>query len=91
MLFKITCGNTYGTIKRLDQGHLHPTLEVLGLMSRPGIELGPLRSVGGAHPRKKPFEQLVNSYSEHLHMSPRHGSPQCMSYMNIHEMHKDVG
>ncbi len=27
--------------------------------------------VGGEHSRKEPFEQLVNSYSEHLHMSPR--------------------
>jgi hypothetical protein len=33
-------------------------------MSRPGIE--PRSStVGGEHSRKKPFEQLVNSYSEH--------------------------
>ncbi len=25
--------------------------------------------MGGEHSRKEPFEQLVNSYSEHLHMS----------------------
>jgi hypothetical protein len=36
-------------------------------MSQPGIE--PV--VGGEHSRKEPFEQLVNSYSEHLHMSAR--------------------
>ncbi len=28
-------------------------------------------TVGGEHSRKEPFEQLVNSYSEHLHMSVR--------------------
>ncbi len=38
-------------------------------MSRPGIEPG--ASVGGEHSRKEPFEQLVNSYLEHLHMRPR--------------------
>ncbi len=27
--------------------------------------------MGGEHSRKEPFEQLVNSYSEHLHMSAR--------------------
>jgi hypothetical protein len=36
-------------------------------MSRPGIEPGPPRE----HSRKEPLEQLNNSYSEHLHMSPR--------------------
>ncbi len=36
-------------------------------MSRPGIEPGPPRE----HSRKEPMEQLNNSYSEHLHMSPR--------------------
>ncbi len=39
-------------------------------MSRPGIEPGPLMA-GGEHSRKKPFKQLVNCYSEHLHMSLR--------------------
>jgi hypothetical protein len=39
-------------------------------MSRPGIEPGP-PPVGGKHSRKEQFEQLVNSYSEHLHMSRR--------------------
>jgi hypothetical protein len=27
--------------------------------------------MGGKHSRKEPFEQLVNSSSEHLHMSPQ--------------------
>ncbi len=40
------------------------------------------RWVSSGHARKEPFEQLVTSYSEHQHMSPRHGSPQCMS---LHE------
>ncbi len=38
-------------------------------MSRPGFEPGPPR-LGGEHPRKKPFEQLVNSYSEHPTYEP---------------------
>ncbi len=68
-------------MKRLDQGHLHPKLEVPGLTCS-GEESNP---VGCEHSRKEPFEQLVNGYSEHLHMSLRHSSPQCMCYMNIHE------
>ncbi len=68
------------TMKRLDQGHLYPELEVPGLTSQPGI-------------KHEPLEQLVNSYSEHLHMSAtsgecsRPGSPKCMCYMNTHELH----
>jgi hypothetical protein len=54
-------------LKRLDQGHLHPKLEDPGLTC-PGWQL---TSVGVEHSRKEPFEQLVNSYSEHLHMSAR--------------------
>ncbi len=74
------------TLERLDQGHLHPKLEVprLACLSR---ELKYRASeVGGKHSSKELFEQLVNSYSEHLHMNPRHGYPQCMwlQYMNIH-------
>jgi hypothetical protein len=38
-------------------------------MSPPGIEPG--ASVGGEHSRKGPFEQLVDSYSDHPHMRPR--------------------
>jgi hypothetical protein len=44
-------------MKRFDQGHLHPETEVI--------------ETGGEHFRKKPFEQLFESYSEHLHMSLR--------------------
>ncbi len=51
----------------------------------PGWKLQPTSTRRGEHFRKEPFEQLVNSYSKHLHTSPRHGSPQCMCYMNIHE------
>ncbi len=47
---------------------------------------------GGKHSRKEPFKQLVNSYSEHLHMSARPVEnarditpPQCMCYIKIHE------
>jgi hypothetical protein len=36
-------------------------------MSWPGIEPGPPQLKAS----KKPFEQFVNSYSEHLHMSVR--------------------
>jgi hypothetical protein len=39
-------------------------------MSRQEIEPGPPQ-VKGERSRKEPFEQLVNSYSEHLHMSVR--------------------
>jgi hypothetical protein len=51
-----------GSMKRLDQGHLHAELEVLGLTclgrkSNPGL-LGGRRA-------------LEKSYSEHLHMSAR--------------------
>jgi hypothetical protein len=51
---------------RLDQGHLHPKLEVPGLTCP-----GPESNLGleGQHSRKEPFEQLVNRYSEHLHMN----------------------
>ncbi len=55
-------------MERLDQGHLHPKLEVqrltcLGRESNPGLR--------GEHSSKELFEQRINSYSEHLHMSPR--------------------
>ncbi len=44
-------------MKRLDQGYLHPKLEVPGLTC-PGLELNP-----GLHRgRPGPFEQIVNSY-----------------------------
>jgi hypothetical protein len=73
-------------MERLDQGHLHPKLEAPGLTC-PGRDSNPGRAscVRGEHSRKEPSRQLVNNYrcSEHLHMSPRHGSPKCMCYMNI--------
>ncbi len=49
--------------ERLDQGHLHPKLEVPGLAR--------VSAVGGEHSRKEPLEQLVNSYLEHLDMNAR--------------------
>jgi hypothetical protein len=71
-------------MERLDQGHLHPKLEVPGL-TVPARNLIRASCVGSEHSRKEPSRLLVSIYSEHLHMSPRHGSPQCMCYMNIHE------
>jgi hypothetical protein len=47
-------------MKRLHQGHLNLKLEVLRL-NRTGVS-----RVGGEHSRKEPFEQLVNSNSEHV-------------------------
>ncbi len=72
-------------MKQLDQGHFHAKQEVTWL-TWPGQEsnLG-LPMVGG----KEPFEQLVNSDSDHLHISAwlgkmlRNGSSQCMCSMNI--------
>ncbi len=63
-MFQITWGHHYG--ERLDQGHLHPKLEVPGLtcLSR---ESNP----GGEHSRKEPFKQLVNSYSENIYIGAR--------------------
>jgi hypothetical protein len=46
----------YVIMRRIDQGHLHPKLEVPGLTC-PGRESKP--AVGGEHSRKEPFEQLV--------------------------------
>jgi hypothetical protein len=74
-------------VKRLDQGHLHPKLEVLGLTCP-----GRASPVGGEHSRKEPFEQLVNSYLEHSDMSTwlvenarDMAPPKCTCYTNIHE------
>jgi hypothetical protein len=68
-------------MKRLDQGRLHSKLEVPRLTC-PGRESN---LVGGEHSRKEPFEKLVNSYLEHLHMSVKPvenvrdmAPPQCM-------------
>jgi hypothetical protein len=57
------------TMKRLDQDHPHPKLVVPGLTC-PGRESNPGLH-GGRRALKEPFEQLVNSYSEQLHMSAR--------------------
>ncbi len=53
------------TMRRLDQGHLHPKIVVPRLTA-----------VGGEHSRKEPMEQLVNRYSEtstiqHMSAQPR--------------------
>ncbi len=75
-------------MKRLDQGHLHPKLEVPGQspdMSWPGIEHGP--------PRWRHSKSLLIAIW-HLHMSARTVEiawlpphPPCM----LHELHQDVG
>jgi hypothetical protein len=56
-------------MKTLGQGHLHPGMSrdrhvPAGIRTRAS-------AVGGEHFKKEPFEQLVNGYSEHPHMSPR--------------------
>jgi hypothetical protein len=50
-------------MERLDQGHLHPKLEV------PRLTSNQTRAslVGGEHSIKELFKQRVDSYSEHLH------------------------
>ncbi len=77
--------NTYK--QRLDQSHLYPNLEVPGLTHVMARNWTLASRVWSKHSRKESSRQLVNGYSEHLHMSPWHGSPphQCMCYMNIHE------
>ncbi len=57
------------TMKRLDQGHLHSKPEVPRLCCL-DWESNPASVVGGEHSGKEPFEQLSNSYLEHLHISP---------------------
>ncbi len=52
----------YSFMKRLDQGHLHPKLEIIGLTVPAGKRTRPAYKVGGEHSRKNPFEQLVNSH-----------------------------
>ncbi len=51
-------------------------------MSQPESNPGHVRS---KHFRKEQSRQLVNGFSEQLHMSPRHSSPHCMCYMNMPE------
>jgi hypothetical protein len=55
-------------MERLDQGHLHPKLEVPRLKC-----LCRVSAVGSKHSSKELFEQCINSFSEHLHMSLREG------------------
>ncbi len=50
-------------MERLDQGHLYPFLEPETDMSH----MTRVSTVGGDHSSKELFEQLFNSYSEHLH------------------------
>jgi hypothetical protein len=59
----------FGSMENLDQGHLYPKLEVPGLTC-PASEASNLEK---SHPNS-----LHNSYSELLHMSLQHDSPQCM-------------
>jgi hypothetical protein len=51
-------------MKRLDQGYLHPKLEVPRL-TFPGLKSIPDLPVGGEH-EEESFVQLVNSFSKHL-------------------------
>ncbi len=67
-------------MERLDQGHLHPLLEV------PRLTYPEAVNQTRASTSKELFKQWVNSYSEHLHMSPRNGSPSAYGYMNIQYM-----
>jgi hypothetical protein len=58
------------TMNRLDQGHLHLVLKIQR-QTCPDGESWEVRE----YPRKEPLEQLVDSYSEHLHMSLRQYHP----------------
>jgi hypothetical protein len=62
------CQQNIHFMKRLEPGHLRPKLQVPE-PTCPGRERTQASAVGGEHSKKEPFEQLVNSYSEHLHMS----------------------
>ncbi len=71
--------NGVTTMKRLDQGHLHPKLEV-PVLTCPGQESNPASSVGGEYSRKEPFKQLTffrTSTNDHATSGEcsRHGSP----------------
>ncbi len=55
-------------------------------MSRTGIEPRPPQCMGGEHSSKELFEQLYNSYLEHLHLSPQHSLPVHMvTWTCVHE------
>jgi hypothetical protein len=57
-------------MKRLDQGHPHPKLEVPGLTC-PGQELNPGLRGGSELSRKEPFEQLVTIWNTRAGLSAR--------------------
>ncbi len=59
-------------MERLDQGHLLPSIKHQETaMTGPGIEYRPRAPQGGGS-TKELFEQLINSFSEHLrNMSSR--------------------
>jgi hypothetical protein len=73
-------------MKRLDQGRLHPKLEVPGLTC-PGRESNTALPSG----RRALWKRAIRTAcwclfgTSTVHMSPRHGSPEYMCYMNIHE------
>ncbi len=72
---------------------LHPKLEVPGLTCRPAGKPTRSSTVGGEYSRKELFERLLiairNIYILYESATSgkclRHGFPQCMCYMNIHE------
>jgi hypothetical protein len=49
-----------GIMERLDQGHPHPRHVLAGNRTQASM-------VGSEHSSKQLFEQLINSYPEHLH------------------------
>jgi hypothetical protein len=63
-------------MKRLDQGHLHPKLEIQD-RHVPYVNRSRASAVGGKHSGKEPFEQHVNNCSEHLHTYERATSGEC--------------
>ncbi len=72
----------YCIIETLDQGRLYPNLEVPGLTCRQ-------KSNPGEHQRKEPSRQLINSYSEHLHMSALTVENACyVAPPTVHVLHE---
>jgi hypothetical protein len=65
-------------MKRLALGHFHNKLEVPRLTC-PGQESNPVLYSGRRTLKKEPFEQLINNYSEDLHMSVRPIEDACDS------------
>jgi hypothetical protein len=56
-------------VSKYHKGQLHPELEVKHVLA--GIEPGPLTWEVCKPSRKEPSRQIVDGYSEHLHMSLR--------------------